>query len=128
MSIYVKKAQALRDDTTAHYNCAQAVFMAFSAKAGLSEDLACRISSNFGAGMKNGGVCGAITGGLMVLGLFGIGDTAAYYTRVKEKIGDELDCSALLKKKTDEKKAYCDALIAACVTVVEEMLIEQGKI
>lgn len=131
MSEFVSKAQALRDSTDKHYNCAQAVFMAFSEKAGLDENTACRIAANFGAGMKSGGVCGAVTGGLMVLGLFDIGDAAGYYKRVKAAIGEQLNCSALLKsneEKGGQKKQFCDGLITACVTVVEEMLTEQGKL
>ena len=131
MSIYTEKAQALRNDTTTHYNCAQAVLMAFSAKAGLSDEVAANLASNFGAGMKNGGVCGAITGGLMALGLFGITDAATYYARVKEAIGEEFTCAGLLRINTQnggEKKAFCDGLITACVTVVETMLNEKGKL
>ena len=128
MSIYTEKAQALRDLKEKHYNCAQAVFMAFADKAGLDLDAADKIASNFGAGMKAGSVCGAVTGGLMVLGLFGISDTGEFYSRVKSAIGDDLDCAKLLKKNTGEKKAFCDGLITACVTVVEEMLNDAGKL
>ncbi|MBQ3054503.1 MAG: C_GCAxxG_C_C family protein [Oscillospiraceae bacterium] len=128
MSRYTEKAQALRDCCEKHYNCAQAVFMAFADQAGLDLDTADKIASNFGAGMKAGSVCGAVTGGLMVLGLFGITDTSDYYSRVKATIGEELNCAKLLQKNTEEKKAFCDGLISACVTVVEAMLKEAGKI
>ncbi len=128
MSIYTEKAQALRDMKEKHYNCAQAVFMAFADKAGLDLDTADSIAANFGAGMKAGSVCGAVTGGLMTLGLFGITDTGVFYPRVKAAIGDDLDCSKLLAKNTIEKKAFCDGLITACVNVVEEMLKEAGKL
>lgn len=131
MSEYVTKAQALRDDSAVHYNCAQAVLMAFSEKAGLSDEVAAKLSANFGAGMKNGGVCGAITGGLMALGLFGITDAADYYKRVKAAIGDEFHCAGLLAanaKNGGDKKKFCDGLIASCVTVVEAMLREANKL
>ena len=128
MSIYAEKAQALRDLKEKHYNCAQAIFMAFADKAGLDLNTADKITSNFGAGMKTGSVCGAVTGGLMVLGLFGISNTGDFYSRVKSEIGDDLDCAKLLKKNTGDKKAFCDGLISACVMVVEEMLKEAGKL
>lgn len=131
MSIYTEKAQNLRDDTNTHYNCAQAVLMAFSEKAGVSEEVAAKISSNFGAGMKNGGVCGAITGGLMALGLFGITDAAEYYKRVEQAIDNEFNCAGLLAenaKSGGDKKKFCDGLIAACVTIVESMLLEANKL
>lgn len=131
MSIYTEKAQALRNDTTTHYNCAQAVLMAFAPDAGLPDETAAKLAANFGAGMKNGGVCGAITGGLMALGLFGITDAANYYSRVKEAIGDEFTCAGLLRinaQNGGEKKGFCDGLITACVTIVEAMLKEEGKL
>ena len=81
--------------------------------------------------VRGGGVCGAITGGLMALGLFGITDTVTYYNRVKEAIGSEMNCSALLKANAEnggEKKGFCDGLISACVTVVETILKEEGKL
>lgn len=131
MSIYTETAQNLRNDTNTHYNCAQAVLMAFAPHAGLADETAANIASNFGAGMKNGGVCGAITGGLMALGLFGITDTAKYYARVKEAIEEEFTCAGLLRinaQNGGEKKSFCDGLITACVTVVETMLQEEGKL
>ncbi len=52
------------------YNCAQAVFAAFSEDFGLDRETALKLSSTFGAGM--GGlkeVCGALSGAFMALGL-----------------------------------------------------------
>jgi len=52
------------------YNCAQAVMYAFRAEAGLEEDLALKIATGLGAGMgRKQEVCGAVTGGILVLGL-----------------------------------------------------------
>jgi C_GCAxxG_C_C family probable redox protein len=52
------------------YNCAQAVLNAFREKAGLDEDLALKIATGLGAGMgRKQEVCGAVTGGILVLGL-----------------------------------------------------------
>jgi len=52
------------------YNCAQAVLAAFRAETGLAEDLALKIATGFGAGMgRQQEVCGAVTGGILVLGL-----------------------------------------------------------
>ena len=57
------------------YNCAQAVFLAFSDLTGYSKEDALRISSSFGGGM--GGmreVCGSVSGMFMVCGvLYGYG-------------------------------------------------------
>jgi len=52
------------------YNCAQSVLYAFRSEAGLSEDLALKIATGLGGGMgRKQEVCGAVTGGILVLGL-----------------------------------------------------------
>ena len=52
------------------YNCAQAVLDAFRDEAALDEDLALKIATGLGAGMgRKQEVCGAVTGGILVLGL-----------------------------------------------------------
>ena len=52
------------------YNCAQAVLDAFRDETGLDEDLALKIATGLGAGMgRKQEVCGAVTGGILVLGL-----------------------------------------------------------
>lgn len=51
------------------YNCAQAVFCAFSDVTGLERSEAARLASSFGGGMgRMREVCGAVSGALMVLG------------------------------------------------------------
>src|SRR5512143_2750203 len=51
-------------------NCSQAVFAAFAAQLGLSEEVALRIASPFGGGIaRRGQTCGALTGALMAFGL-----------------------------------------------------------
>jgi C_GCAxxG_C_C family probable redox protein len=52
------------------YGCAQAVLGAFCADFDLDEEIALRISTGFGSGMgRLCEVCGALTGGFMVIGL-----------------------------------------------------------
>jgi len=52
------------------YNCAQAVLDAFRDETGLDQDLALKIATGLGAGMgRKQEVCGAVTGGILVLGL-----------------------------------------------------------
>lgn len=51
-------------------NCAQAVLCAFEDMTGLERDAAMRLASSFGGGIaRMREVCGAVTGGAMVLGL-----------------------------------------------------------
>ena len=134
MCKYLAKAEELRNSTEVHYNCAQAVFMAFSEDAGMDCAMAQRVAANFGSGMKCGGVCGAITGGLMALGVFGVEDAASlkdYYARVDAAFENLRDCAALLNKNAEAggaKKLFCDGLVYACVKAAADILSEQGRI
>ena len=52
------------------YNCAQSVLWSFSEDVRLDPEIALKIACGFGAGMgRRQEVCGAVTGGIMVLGL-----------------------------------------------------------
>ena len=62
--------QTARDRFAQGFNCSQSVFSAFAFQLVLSNETALKLSSPFGAGMaRQGQVCGALTGALMVLGL-----------------------------------------------------------
>ena len=128
MSKYRKRAEELRNDPTTHYNCAQSVLIPFAEEAGISFDHACRIAANFGSGMKCGGTCGAITGGLMALGLFGVtdGSTIAAYWRAFKTSHDNLtNCSDLLRVNAEKgcpKKEHCDGMVYEAVSIVENIL------
>ena len=65
MSYEAKAREYFKDG----YNCAQAVFMAFSDKTGVELKAAAMLSSSFGGGMgRLREVCGAVSGCFMVLG------------------------------------------------------------
>lgn len=52
------------------FNCAQAVFAAFSSELGLDEQTALKIAGGFGGGMGHTGyTCGAVSGAVMAIGL-----------------------------------------------------------
>ena len=51
------------------FNCSQAVFSSYSKQFGLDGDVACKVATGFGGGMRMAGTCGAVTGAFMVLGL-----------------------------------------------------------
>jgi C_GCAxxG_C_C family probable redox protein len=132
MSEYTERAQELRDVTEIHYNCAQAVVIPFAQKAGISEEMAMNLSSNFGGGLKIASTCGAIVGGLTVLGLFGVNDNKTigdYYTKLRTSHNGLLSCADLLrvnKEQGGEKKPHCDSMVVECVELVEEILKEKG--
>ena len=131
MSKYLDRARALRAIETPHYNCGQSVLLPFAAEAGLTEQQAYGICANFGGGLKRASACGAITGGLVVLGLFGIDDPKTYYQALRANHDGMLDCADLLQRNKalgGDKKSHCDALVYECVELVEKMLRERGKI
>ncbi len=51
------------------YHCSQALFGAFAEEFGMDLKMALKLSTCFGGGMRQGGVCGCITASLMVLGI-----------------------------------------------------------
>ena len=88
MGKYLDRARELRANETHHYNCAQAVLMSFMPDLEIDDKTAFQIAACFGGGMKCGSVCGAITGGLMSLGVLGIDDpktTINFINKIKNK-------------------------------------------
>ncbi|MCD8047359.1 MAG: C-GCAxxG-C-C family protein [Clostridiales bacterium] len=71
MGKYMERCRQLREDTTRHYGCSQAVFLPVAEAMGMDSETAFRLSSHFRAGMLQGEVCGAVNGALMALGLAG---------------------------------------------------------
>ena len=66
----VKKVDHATSVLKEGFNCAQAVFSAFAPELGLEAERAAKIAGCFGGGMaRGGGVCGAVTGAFMALGL-----------------------------------------------------------
>lgn len=128
-SKYLVKARELRACLTIHYNCGQSMILPFAEDAGLTEEQAMGICANFGGGLKRASACGAITAGIVVLGLFGI-EPSEYYQTLRANHGGMLDCVDLLRRNKEmggEKKTHCDGLVFECVSLVEKMLREHGK-
>ena len=134
MSQYLERAKELRAITEIHYNCAQSVLVPFAGVVGVDEDTAYRMGANFGAGMKMGSVCGALTGALMVLGLAGLNDESILrklYREMKDRHEGCLNCADHLRinaEKGREKKPHCDELVYELVEAVEGILREHGVI
>lgn len=132
------------------YNCAQAVLCAFEDVTGLERDVALRLSSSFGGGIaRMREVCGAVSGGAMVLGLvYGSADPTdhaaktAHYHRVQEfarqfrELNGSIICRELLsgvgvqhgsdpEQRTAEyyKKRPCTELVAQAAEILDGMLI-----
>ena len=121
----MEHAKQLRDITEKHYNCAQSVLVPFAKEMGMSEEQASNIGAHFGAGMRHGSTCGALTGALMVLGAMGYDEQAAQamLKRFRDKNG-VTDCAHLLaasKERGEEKKPHCDRLVCECVEALVEL-------
>ena len=116
------------------YNCCQAVATVFAEDAGYDETAAMKAATFFRGGMQIGSVCGAVTGGLIALGLAGLdapGVSAAFLQKVKANHDSMICCRDLLKvsaERGEVKLTHCNGLICECVGYVEEALRENGKI
>lgn len=63
------KAEVAREKFLEGYNCAQSVFYSFCEDLRFNKDLALKMASGFGGGMGlKKEVCGAVTGGIIVIG------------------------------------------------------------
>lgn len=128
--------------------CAQAVLSAFGPSKGLSAELCVRVACAFGGGMaRRQMVCGAVSGGLMVMGLVLFKDTgdlresnrlvyeeARAFMAAFEGRNGSLQCRTLLgcdmnteegQKQIKEKNLYgtlCAKYVKDAVEILEEML------
>ena len=122
----MEKARQLRADTQVHYNCAQAVLVAFAQEMGMTEEQAYNLGAHFGSGMRHGSTCGAVTGALLVVGMLGYDEkvAAALLHQVREGHG-ALDCATLLKSSHEKgiaRKEHCDGLVFEMVEAVAQRL------
>jgi len=101
------------------YDCAQAVLYSFCDDLGLEKNSALKIACGFGGGMgSKGEVCGAVTGGIMVIGAkYGRGEeddrTATNLTFAKTR--------ELMDQFTDKHGSYiCRKLLNGCDLMTNE--------
>lgn len=135
------------------YHCSQALFGAFADDFGFDLKTAFKISTCFGGGMRQGGVCGCITASLLVLGLaFGFYDsqdkerevygnkkTEEFIRLFTEKMGGVVNCRDILGKDIakPEEMAFvrreklilqkCPRALHISIDILEEMLAEYLK-
>lgn len=65
----MNKADKALEFFSNNFNCSQSVLTAFAADFGLDEQLALKLGTSLGGGARNGDICGAVSGALLVLGL-----------------------------------------------------------
>jgi C_GCAxxG_C_C family probable redox protein len=69
------KAESAKNDLANGYNCSQSIIRQYCEELNIPEELAVKVASGFGGGMRRGHTCGVISGSIMVLGLkFGAGN------------------------------------------------------
>ena len=129
-------------------SCSQAILSTFADRFGLEREMAFKLGSGFSGGMgRQGKTCGAVTGGIMVLGLaFGgvaendidgrneaIKKTAEFMQRF-EQIHGTVKCRELInfdisdleqRKEASEKgvfKKVCPPFVESAAKILEDML------
>jgi len=143
------KSEGSVEMMAAGFNCAQSVLSAFCEDLNFDKEIAMKLATGFGAGMaRQQEVCGAVTGGILAIGLkFGRGladeRTATENTyllvgkfmqRFTDKNGSCL-CRVLLKdcdlrtesgrnfyKENDLSGKICRPCVAAAVGFLEDLL------
>ena len=120
------------------YNCSQSVLVTFAEELQLDRNVALKIANGFGGGMgRTQEVCGAVSGGIMVLGLlFGRGENEGkekqefLYSKVQElineftKIESTVNCKDLLSgcnllTESGQKQFKEKLLIDRCYSYVK---------
>ncbi len=135
------------------YHCSQALLGAFAHDVGLDLKTAFKISTCFGGGMRQGGVCGCITASLLVLGMamgfydaqdrelemYGNKKTAEFIKLFTERMKGNINCRDILEKdisKPEEMAVIrqeglilkkCPHAIDVSIEILEEMLAEYLK-
>ncbi len=133
------------------YNCAQSVAGAFADLTGLAPEQLMAATGGFGGGVggSHAELCGAVSGGVLVLSLLHphtdgadrAGKAAVYaltkeFRRRFEEVFGLTRCGDLLKARpgvTDKNPAaqrlgvtaHCDNMIVTAVEIVEQMLAEE---
>ncbi len=128
------------------FNCTQSVLAAYQDRTGLSEQQSFAVATGFGGGVRYGGLCGAVSGAVMVLGILyphdqkndpegksaSIRRTVEFERRFKERFAN-LDCRDLLASKelagTDiavelGATKHCDLLIVSATDLLYDYLEE----
>ena len=121
MSKYTDLAMERRSQFTPEgrpaWNCCQAVVSVFAKDAGYDEETCMKAATYFRGGMQMGSVCGAITGGLLALGLAGVSDPQTandLLRKVRENHNEIVNCQDLLRINAEnggEKMPHCNAMI-----------------
>ena len=144
---HMEKAEQLLHQ---QYHCSQALLGAFAEDLGLELKTALKISSCFGAGMRQGSVCGCITASLMVLGMklgfydsqdremevYGNQKTDAFLKAFRQKMNGKTNCRDILGKDVSKPEDLalvrkeglilqkCPQALRAAIGILEQILAD----
>jgi C_GCAxxG_C_C family probable redox protein len=127
------------------YSCSQAVFSAFAPRYGLSDEMAIKIPAALGGGLsRQGHVCGAVNGALMVLGLArgkidpqekeALYQLGAEFIERFEALHASVTCRELIgydlslpqeaqaAKEAEVSKAVCPAFVRSAAEILDDLL------
>lgn len=107
------KSEAAIERFLAGYNCAQSVLYAYGPELGMDGEMALKVATGLGAGMgRRGEVCGALTGGILVLGLkYGRG-TQQDRSATEDTYRKTLDLMARFEQRAGS--CSCRVLLEGC--------------
>ncbi len=132
------------------YHCSQALFGAYAEELGLDLKTAFKISTCFGGGMRQGGTCGCITAGLLVLGLamgfydaqdkereiYGNKKTAEFIRMFEERMQGDVFCRDILGEDISKPEGMaairkeglilkkCPRALNVAIDILDELLEE----
>jgi C_GCAxxG_C_C family probable redox protein len=111
--------EAALEKFMARYNCAQSVLYAYGPGLGLDAETSLKVATGLGAGMgRRGEVCGAVTGGILALGLkYGRGSRQDR-SATEETYRKTLDLMARFEKR--HGSCLCRVLLEGCDLRTEE--------
>ena len=144
---HLEKAVQLQRDG---YHCSQAIVGAFAEELGYSIKDAFKISTCFGGGMREGGICGCITASFMVLGMalgfydpqdkalemYGNKKAEEFLALFKERMNGDITCKKILGYNIAEPDdlavirqeglmpKLCPRAMSVCIGILEEMIQE----
>lgn len=108
------------------YHCSQALFGAFASDFGMDLKTAFKISTCFGGGMRQGGVCGCITASMMVLGM-----ALGFYDPqdTEREIYGNKKTDEFIKRftKAMEGAIYCRDILGKDISKPKEMAVIRGE-
>jgi C_GCAxxG_C_C family probable redox protein len=108
-----KKSEVAVEKFLSGYNCAQSILYAYGPDLGLDAETALKVATGLGGGMGGSGeVCGAVTGGILALGLkYGRG---AHQEKAVAQEAYQKTCALMAAFARAHGTCSCRTLLGGC--------------